>query len=188
MTKLQIAGLIVSLLAVAGLAAAVSARGKDQIPPVANVELPRFMGDWYVIAHIPTFVERDSFDAIETYELAPDGKIKTTFKQRKGSHDAPVKVMNPVGTVRKGTNNAIWGMQFVWPIKAEYVIVYLDEDYTQTIIGRSARDYVWVMARTPSISDSDYAAHVERLKALGYDVSELRKVPQQLATESSAVP
>jgi apolipoprotein D and lipocalin family protein len=188
MTKLQIAGLIVLLLVLAGLAAAVSARGKDRIPPVPNVDLPRFMGDWYVIAHIPTFVERDSFDAIETYELAPDGKIKTTFKQRKGNHDAPVKVMNPVGTVREGTNNAIWDMQFIWPIKAEYVIVYLDENYTQTIVGRSARDYVWVMARTPSISDSDYAAHVERLKALGYDISELRKVPQKLAAEASATP
>jgi apolipoprotein D and lipocalin family protein len=181
MTKLQIAGLIVLLLAVAGLAAAVSARSKDQIPPVANVDLPRFMGDWYVIAHIPTFVERDSFDAIETYAMGKEGEILTTFKQRKGSHDAPLKEMNPVGTVREGTNNAIWGMQFIWPIKAEYVIVYLDEDYTQTIVGRSARDYVWIMARTPSISDADYAAHLDRLRALGYDLSKLRKVPQKAA-------
>ncbi len=186
MTKLQIAGLIGLLIAVAALAAAVNARGKDQIPPVANVDLPKFMGDWYVIAHIPTFVERDSFDAIETYALAPDGKIKTTFKQRKGSHDAPIEVMNPVGTVREGTNNAIWGMQFIWPIKAEYVIVYLDEAYTQTIIGRSARDYVWVMARTPQISDADYEAHLERLRELGYDLSKLRKVPQSAANTQSA--
>jgi apolipoprotein D and lipocalin family protein len=87
--------------------------------------------------------------------------------------------MRPVGTVRPGTGNAVWGMQFVWPIKAEYVIVYLDDNYTQTIIGRSARDYVWIMARTPTISEADYAAHVERLKALGYDVSKLRRVPQR---------
>jgi apolipoprotein D and lipocalin family protein len=87
--------------------------------------------------------------------------------------------MRPVGTVREGTNNAVWGMQFVWPIKAEYVIVYVDADYTQTIIGRSARDYAWIMARTPQISDADYSAHVERLKTLGYDISKLRRVPQR---------
>ena len=34
------------------------------------------------------------------------------------------------------------------------------------------------MARTPEISEAAYAAGVERLKAMGYDVSKLRKVPQ----------
>lgn len=160
---------------------AMNANGKSPIPPVENVDLPRFMGNWYVIANIPTFLERESYDAVETYELREDGKIQTTFRHRKGSFDAEVDTMRPVGTVRKGTNNAVWGMQFVWPIKAEYVIAYVDENYTQTIIGRSARDYAWVMARTPQISDADYATHLERLKTLGYDTSKLRRVPQRVA-------
>lgn len=181
MRKRKLFAIVLGVVALAAVAVTVTAREKDPIPPVAQVDLPRFMGDWYVIAHIPTFVERDSYDAIEGYAIRDDGKIQTTFRQRKGSHDAPLKTMSPVGTVRPDTGNAIWGMQFVWPIKAEYVIVYLDENYTQTIIGRSARDYVWVMARTPSISDADYAAHVERLRTLGYDVSKLRKVPQSAA-------
>jgi apolipoprotein D and lipocalin family protein len=158
---------------------AFNANGKTPIPPVANVDLPRFMGDWYVIAAIPTFVERESYDAVESYALRGDGKIQTTFRQRKGSFDAPIDTMRPVGTVRAGTNNAVWGMQFIWPIKAEYVIVFLNDDYTQTIIGRTARDYAWVMARTPQISEADYAAHIERLRALGYDTSALRRVPQR---------
>ena len=177
MKKALVATLLIALGATALLA--FNANGKTPIPPVDNVDLPRFMGDWYVIANIPTFIEREAYDAIETYELRDDGKIQTTFRQRKGSFDAKVDTMRPVGTVREGTNNAIWGMQFVWPIKAEYVIVYLDEDYSQTIIGRSARDYAWIMARTPQISDADYAAHVERLKTLGYDTSKLRRVPQR---------
>ena len=163
----------------AGAVYAIGGRDATSIPPVAQVDLPRFMGDWYVIAHIPTFVEKDAYDAIETYALREDGKVQTSYCQRKGSFDAPVKIMRPVGTVRPDTGNAVWGMQFVWPIKAEYVIVYVDEAYQQTIIGRSARDYVWVMARTPTISDADYDAHVARLQELGYDVSKLRKVPQR---------
>ncbi len=180
--------IVIALFITLGAAAmfAVNANGKAPIPPVANVDLPRFMGDWYVIANIPTFVERESYDAVESYAMRKDGKIQTTFRQRKGSFDAPIDTMRPVGTVRAGTNNAIWGMQFIWPIKAEYVIVYLDDAYTQTIIGRSARDYVWIMARTPQISDADYAAHVERLRALGYDVSKLRKVPQKQAGSAQA--
>jgi apolipoprotein D and lipocalin family protein len=162
-----------------GAVYAFGGRDAPTIPPVDQVDLPRFMGDWYVIAHIPTFVEKDAYDAVESYALRDDGKIQTTYRQRKGGFDAPVKTMRPVGTVRPGTGNAVWGMQFVWPIKAEYVIAYVDDAYQQTIIGRSARDYVWVMARTPTISDADYDAHVSRLRELGYDVSKLRKVPQR---------
>ena len=163
----------------AGAVHALGGRNASSIPPVAQVDLQRFMGDWYVIAHIPTFVEKDAYDAIESYALREDGKVRTTYRQRKGSFDAPVKTMHPVGTVRPGTGNAVWGMQFVWPIKAEYVIAYVDEAYQQTIIGRSKHDYVWVMARTPTIPDADYEAHVARLRDLGYDVSKLRRVPQR---------
>ena len=63
-------------------------------------------------------------------------------------------------------SNAIWGMQFVWPIKAEYLIAFLDADYTQTVIARSSRDYVWLMARTPTVSDADYDPIRHMLQAL----------------------
>ena len=153
------------------------------LPAVAAVDLPRFMGDWYVIAHIPSMMERDAYDAIETYRLDGDGKIRTTFRQRKGSFDAAIETMEPVGTVVEGTNNAVWGMQFVWPIKAEYVIVDLAPDYSRTIIGRSKRDYVWLMARTPSLPKDQLDAAIARIKALGYDTSKLRMVPQSAAAK-----
>jgi len=41
-------------------------------------------------------------------------------------------------------------MQFLWPFKAEYLIAYVDPDYSETIIARNNRDYVWIMARTPN--------------------------------------
>jgi apolipoprotein D and lipocalin family protein len=167
--------LLPALLALAGGCAG---RAMTPIVPVAQVDLPRFMGPWYVIANIPTYPEREAYDAVESYELRPDGRIQTTFHYRKKSFEAPLKTMRPVGTVIPDTGNAVWGMQFVWPIKAEYIIAYLDAGYTQTIVARNKRDYVWIMARTPTLSDADFAADVERVKAMGYDVSKLRRVPQ----------
>ena len=151
---------------------------KVTVPVVEKVDLPRFMGPWYVIGVIPTVIEKDIYNAIETYELAPDGTIKTTFTLNKGGFDGERKVYTPRGFVVPGTNNAIWGMQFIWPIKAEFVISHLDADYTETIIARSARDYVWIMARTPTIDDARYAALVKRVADMGYDTSKLVKVPQ----------
>jgi len=149
------------------------------IPTAKNVDLPRFMGDWYVIANIPTWPERDAYNAIESYKLDPDGSIATTFTFRKGAFDGPEKVMRPRGFVTDEKSNAVWGMQFVWPIKAEYLISHVDAGYTETIIARSSRDYVWIMARKPVLSEADYARLVQMVADLGYDMSKLQKVPQR---------
>ena len=149
------------------------------IPPVRQLDLARFMGDWYVIGNIPTRPERDAFNAVETYSLLPDGRIDTRFRYREGAFDGELKTMNPVGTVVPGTGDAVWGMQFVWPVKAEYVIVDIDPDYQLTIVGRSDRDYAWIMARTPTPPEPAYQAAVARLRALGYSTDTLRRVPQR---------
>ncbi len=148
------------------------------MPTVAQVDLPRFMGDWYVIANIPTFIERGAHNAVESYQLDKDGTIATTFRFRADAFDGTEKVYNPRGFVLDASN-ALWGMRFVWPIKADYRITYLDANYSQTVIARQARDYVWIMARTPSISEADYATLVRHVGALGYDVNRLQKVPQR---------
>ncbi len=166
------------LLPLLGLFTGCASVSRTPITAVPKVELPRFMGDWYVIAHIPTFIERDAHEAVESYALAPDGTIATTFTFRAGASDGSLKRYTPTGFVRDRENNSTWGMQFIWPIKAEFLIAYLDPGYTQTIIARNARDYVWIMARTPVISEADYAGHVARLQAWGYDVGQLRRVPQ----------
>ena len=150
------------------------------IHTVSNVDLDRFMGDWYVIASIPTFIEKDAFNAIESYKLADDGTVATTFRFNKGSLDGPVKEYNPRGFIRDKQSNAVWGMQFIWPFKAEYRIIYLTEDYSQTVIGRTKRDYVWIMARNNTITDTEYEQIVNFLRDQGYETDKLRRVPHGL--------
>ena len=150
------------------------------IHTVENVDLNRFMGDWYVIANIPTFIEKNAYNAIESYRLEDDGTVATTFRFNKGSLDGPLKEYHPRGFIRDKESNAVWGMQFIWPFKSEYRIVFLSDDYSKTVIGRSKRDYVWIMARKPAISDEEYAAIVDFLQEQGYDISKLQKVPQSI--------
>ncbi len=149
------------------------------ISTVDYVDLQKFMGDWYVIANIPTFIETEAYNAIESYQLNDDGTIKTTFSFNKGSFDGERKVYNPTGFIKDESSNAIWDMQFIWPFKADYRIVYLKEDYSITIIGRNKRDYVWIMARQPQISSDQYQSLLNMLEAEGYDISQVQKVPQQ---------
>ena len=152
------------------------------LPPlktVDSVDIGRFMGAWHVIACIPTFIETEAYNGVETYRLEPDGSINTVFTFNKGGFDGPPKRYNPRGFIVDSVNNSTWGMRFVWPFKAEYLITYLNEDYSQTVIGRNKRDYVWIMARSPQIPEEDYLRLVQELKDQGYDTGKLRKVPQR---------
>src|SRR5215475_1948274 len=120
-----------------------------------QVDIERFMGEWYVIANIPTPFVKDAYNAVQKYELNADGTVSTTFTYREGGFDGKLKTLKPKGYVNDDPSHASWGLQF-GPILAEYLIAYVNPDYSEAIIARSSRDFVWIMARTPVISDADY--------------------------------
>ena len=167
-----------TLLASTLLVGACASKGPE-METVDYVDIERFMGDWYVIANIPTFLEKGAHNAVETYELDDDGTIATTFVFRDGSFDGEKKQYTPRGFVRDDGSNALWGMRFIWPIKADYRIVYLDDDYSQTIIARQKRDFIWIMARTPQIAEQDYEKLIDFAASIGYDTSKIERVPQR---------
>jgi apolipoprotein D and lipocalin family protein len=76
-------------------------------------------------------------------------------------------------------------MRFVWPIKADYRIVYVDTNYRQTIIGRLKRDYVWIMARTPHIPPDEMQRLTAIIAEQGYETAKLRQVPQHWPDRAS---
>ncbi len=82
---------ITLLSAAALLLAGCQTTSQPPLEPVRSVDLERFMGDWYVIANIPTFVEKGAHNAVESYRLAEDGTIETTFTFRAGGFDGEAK-------------------------------------------------------------------------------------------------
>jgi len=150
-------------------------------PPIQradNVDLNAFMGDWYVLAHIPTFIEDEAYNAVESYRRKTTKKIATTFRFNQGGFQGKEKIYHPTGFVQE-ESNAYWNMQFIWPFKSEFVISYLDADYQHTIIARSKRDYVWIMAREPVIDGDKLNELIERVVTLGYARGDIRIVPHQ---------
>lgn len=170
-----------NILLLIPLISLLSACGSQNLKPIHTVEhvdLQRFMGEWYVVANIPTFIETDAYNAIETYAMNDDGSIATTFTFHDGSADGELKKYEPTGFIVDEQSNALWDMQFIWPFKAEYRVIYLDADYQATIIGRTKRDYLWLMSRQPEIDDSSYASLLAFIAEQGYDINKVQKVPQ----------
>ena len=147
--------------------------------PVEYVDIDRFMGKWYVIAAIPTIIEKNIYNAVEIYKKSKDGTIATTFTFKKGGFDGEEKTYKPKGFIKDKNSNAIWGMQFIWPIQADYRIIYLDTDYKTTIIGRNKRDYLWLMSRQARISEPAYNKLMDVVKNAGYDPNLVQKIPQR---------
>jgi apolipoprotein D and lipocalin family protein len=162
------------------LAFTLACQSSKSLKTVDYVDIERFMGDWYVIANIPTFLEKNAYNPIESYRLDDDGSIATTFTFNAGSFEGEKKVYNPRGFIANTATNAEWGMQFIWPIKADYRIVYLDENYQHTVIGRNNLDYVWIMARQPKISAKMMDELTQFVSSLGYDSSLLELAPHQM--------
>jgi apolipoprotein D and lipocalin family protein len=153
------------------------------IRPVERIDLDRFMGDWYVLGHIPAKAEEKAWNAVESYRLRPGARdvVETTFAFREGAFDGPLVRLEPVGHVEDASGSR-WGMKFFWwqgPFRFEYLVAWLDPDQTRTIIARSARDYVWIMARTPELPAAQWEELVSAVAALGYDTAKLRRVPQR---------
>ena len=150
-------------------------------PPVAlapKVDIPRFMGDWYVIASIPTVFEKGAHNAKDSYALRPDGSIDVTFTYRDGSFDGPAKDMGSRAFVQSASG-AVWGVQFVWPIKADYRISHVADDYSVTVITRDKRDHVWIMARTKTLPEAELQRLIAFAGAQGYDTTKIERAPQR---------
>ena len=178
--RLSLASVAVAVVSVLAGCAAAPPDGLQPVALVPHVDLQRYMGDWYVIASIPTIFEREAFNAKESYRLDTDGSIPTHFSFNKGAADGTPKHYDSRAFVQDGTNNAVWGEQYIWPIKADYRISWLSPDYSEVVVTRQKRDNVWIMARTPTIPDADLARMTEFVRGQGYDVAKLRRVPQDV--------
>ena len=155
------------------------ASSQPSLETVAKVELERFMGDWRVVALIPNRVEKEAHDSVESYRLREDGKIDITYTFRDGSFDAELRRLKMVAWVKDEESGAEWRVRPYWPLALKYLVTDLAHDYRYTVVAHPSRNYVWIMAREPSLSPSDWQDVLGRLEAQGFDLSRIVRVPHQ---------
>jgi apolipoprotein D and lipocalin family protein len=154
--------------------------GQRPLRPVPYVDLPRYMGGWYVIANIPYFAEKDCHDSVEGYVLRPDGRIDNKFACREKSFDAPMKnKLETIATVYDTRSNAEWRVPFYRVVRVKYFVIDLDPDYRWAVIGHPSRKYGWILSRTRTLPDTTYQGILQRLRTQGYDTRKFARVPHR---------
>ncbi len=167
------------LLVLAALCLALGACATSNPPSTASrVDLKQYAGEWHEIARFPTWFQRDCARAVTaTYTLKEDGTVKVD--NRCIAENGETK--RSVGTARvvPESGNSKLKVSFFWPFEGDYWILALDEKaYEWALVGSPSRDYLWVLAREPAISDALYERILAEAVARGFDATKLERTPQ----------
>jgi apolipoprotein D and lipocalin family protein len=162
------------------VAMAASAPKQPEMKPARTLDLPRFMGDWRVIANIPYWAEKDCYGSIERYELLADGRIATTFLARRGGFDGKLVEAKNITKVNDPGVNGDWQVMFLggW-IQFRLIVVDFAPDYSWAALATPDRKLAWVFSRTPTMEKADYQRAVDALVRVGVDPAKLAMVPQR---------
>jgi apolipoprotein D and lipocalin family protein len=140
---------------------------------VEGFELPRYLGKWYEIARFDHSFEEGLSEVTATYSMRDDGGVKVINRGFSVEENAWDEAEGKAYFVESETTGHL-KVSFFGPFYASYVIMELDkEGYQYALITGPDKDYLWILARTPSISDEVRTRLLEKATSAGYDVSKL---------------
>lgn len=148
------------------------------LKPVSYVDLDRYVGRWYMIANIPYFAERGNVGVYVEYRRRDDGLLDDLYTAR-DAFDLPPFTKKGLIEITDPIRNAEGRITFLAPLWQDYAVLYLDADYRYTVIGHPSRNYCWVFAREPSVSDEIYQDMLAALADNGFDTTRVLKIPQR---------
>jgi apolipoprotein D and lipocalin family protein len=142
-----------------------------------HVDLNRYFTAWYVMAGRLTAFEKNTHNAIEHYHWNAKKKqidvMYTALKQNGKLRKLPQKAW-----VVEDGSNAHWKVQFLWPFKADYLILAVDPDYKWVAVGCHNQKYLWIMASRPEMSEAQLALILKKVEKLNYRIDEVKRVEQ----------
>ena len=170
-TRIRWAGWLALLLSMASVA-------DKPLPVVPQVDLQKYAGRWYEIARLPNRFERECVrDITATYRLLPGSRVDVLNQCTKA--DGSRIAAQGLARSSDGSTSRLevrfapsWlgVFPFVW---GDYWIIALDPDYQWSLVGAPSRDYLWILARKPTLESSQIQRLLEQAKALNFDTGSI---------------
>jgi len=143
---------------------------------VPHVELEKYLGKWYEIAHLPAKFQEGCNETTATYTLSKDGNISVLNQATK---NGKIKQAKGKAKVVDKNTNAKLKVTFFWPFYGDYWIIKLGNNYDYSVVGTPNRKYLWILSRTPQMNDNLYSQIIEYVKSKGFEVNKLIKTLQK---------
>ncbi len=141
------------------------------------VDIKKFMGKWYVIAGRFTPLEKNVYNGIEEYRYNDKkNRIDIDFSFNQNSLNGPLKKIPQKGWVVDEKTNAYWKVSPLWPLKFDYLVLDVAEDYSWTIIGVPSGKYLWIMSRQSHLSEETLTYLLNKISESGYPINSIERV------------
>ena len=148
----------------------------DGVVPINNIDINRYQGVWYEIMRLDHRFERGLSNVTATYDLKDDGTVDVLnrgFDREKCSWEEAHGTAEFLGD----KTIASLSVTFFWPFSGGYHVFALDEkNYDYALISGPSRDFLWVMARMPSLPVKIKSDLVRRAREEGFLVDLLLPV------------
>ena len=177
--RLTVLALLLSLASCGG--PPVNRNATMPLETVDQVDLERYLGRWYEIARFPNRFEEGCEGVTADYAMRDDGLISVTNTCHKGSPDGQTEVAKGRARVVDEATNAKLKVSFFGPFWGDYWVIGLDEDYSLALVGEPEGRYLWILSRTPTISDDVRHAAINDLRQMGYYTDELYWTVQEVS-------
>lgn len=145
---------------------------KSKLPVVTDLILSKYLGDWYEIARLDFYWEKNLKNVSASYSLKKDGNIKVV-NQGQHIHSGKIKTSigkaKPVGEPTKGALK----VSFFGPFYSGYNIMHIDENYQYALIFGDSLDYIWILSRTTTIPEAIKAKYLAYAQSAGYSINNL---------------
>ena len=157
---------------------------------VDSVDLKKYAGTWYEIGRLPMYFQRNcASDVTANYTEKTDGSgIIVTNKcvQKDGSGITSEGIAKPVdesGSKLKVTFLPSW-IRWLPVGRADYWVLARDADYKTALVGTPDKKYLWLLARSPNVTQETYAKYRQIAQQQGYDLKEFKLTSQTNQTVS----
>ncbi len=150
----------------------------DNITPVDNFKVIPYMGKWYEIARLDHRFERGLSNISAMYSLQEDGSVKVL---NQGWNEEDGQWQQAIGTAKfaGSQHKAHLEVSFFGPFYSSYVVYYLESDYSVALVSGYNRDYMWILSRTPTLSQTQLDKYLAIAKKAGFDTDALIYPEQQ---------
>ena len=170
---------LMALLMLAGcMSPPVNRNPAAALASVASVDLERYTGRWFEVARFPNSFEENCVGVTATYSKNADGTVKVVNRCRLSTLDGKESVAEGSARVVDTASNAKLAVTFFWPFEGDYWVIALDADYKWALVGEPSGRYLWILSRTPKLSDDVRTDLLKRLEGFGYNTKALYWTPQ----------
>ncbi|WP_249678297.1 lipocalin family protein [Pseudomonas abieticivorans] len=180
MSRLKGLMLLASVAGALLLAGCASKPDESMAPHTAGqVDLKRYKGTWYELARLPMFFQRNCAQSEAHYSLQPDGNVGVLNRCRtaEGEWEEAKGTATPQVA---GKTDKLWVEFDNWFSKAlpgvakgDYWILYVGDGYKTALVGNPNRKYLWLLSRTPTVSEEVREELLAKARQQGYDTTRL---------------